>query len=96
MFADDLSQESPAEEPTIQTGIMTAAQMLAAAGHVGPAVNPEAFELAMDVTHPLYGLGKIIALSGSRDKRTATVQFRGSGGQRKFRLAHCPLRPASS
>jgi DNA helicase-2/ATP-dependent DNA helicase PcrA len=94
MFADEASQESHEEVPAIQNGVMTAAQLLEAAGHAGPAVSPEVFELAMHVTHPLYGQGKIVALSGSRDKRMATVQFGGSGGQRKFRLAQSPLRPA--
>jgi len=57
-------------------------------------VDPEMFELAMVVKHPEYGLGKIVALSGSDDKRTATVQFVGGAGEKKFRLAHSPLQPA--
>ena len=74
--------------------VMTAAELLSDAPAKRPAVDPEAFTLAMVVTHPEYGLGKIVALSGSRDKRTATVQFASGAGEKKFRLAHSPLRPA--
>ena len=59
-----------------------------------PSCEPEQFELAMVVTHPDYGIGKIVALSGGRDKRTATVQFASGAGERTFRLAKSPLRPA--
>jgi DNA helicase-2/ATP-dependent DNA helicase PcrA len=94
MFSEEGSQELHHDEPVIQSGIVTAAQLVEAAGQMSPAVNPELFELAMVVTHPQYGVGKIVALSGSRDKRTATVQFVTGAGQRKFRLSQSPLRPA--
>jgi DNA helicase-2/ATP-dependent DNA helicase PcrA len=48
----------------------------------------------MVVTHPEYGLGKIVALSGKADKRVATVNFATGAGQKTFVLAHSPLRPA--
>jgi DNA helicase-2/ATP-dependent DNA helicase PcrA len=47
----------------------------------------------MVVTHPQYGLGKIIALSGKAEKRKATVAFATGAGQKTFLLAHSPLRP---
>jgi len=59
-----------------------------------PACAPESFQQGMVVTHPDYGLGKIVALGGVGPKRSATVQFAGAAGTRKFRLAFSPLRPA--
>jgi DNA helicase-2/ATP-dependent DNA helicase PcrA len=58
-------------------------------------VSPEAFHQGMLVSHPEYGLGKIVALSGSGVKRKASVMFAKGGGEKKFVLAHCPLRPAT-
>jgi DNA helicase-2/ATP-dependent DNA helicase PcrA len=56
--------------------------------------SPELFAQGMVVTHPEYGLGKIVALSGEADKRVATVNFATGAGQKTFVLAHSPLRPA--
>ncbi len=50
----------------------------------------------MAVRHPQYGLGKIVALSGSGDRRTGTVAFASTAGERKFMLAKSPLRPAKT
>ncbi len=50
----------------------------------------------MVVRHPEYGLGKIIALSGAGPKRTATVVFASSAGEKKFVLIHSQLAPAKS
>ena len=82
------------ETADVAAKVMTAAEMVSAAAPKLPPVDPELFELAMVVTHPEYGLGKIVALSGSRDKRTASVQFAGPAGEKKFRLAFSNLRPA--
>lgn len=76
--------------------VMTAAEMLGGDSPVRETVDPDAFQPSMPVTHPDYGLGKIIELSGSREKRTATVQFIGAAGRKKFRLAQSPLRPAKA
>jgi DNA helicase-2/ATP-dependent DNA helicase PcrA len=51
------------------------------------------FQQGMTVTHPEYGPGKIVALSGSGKNRRATVQF-PSAGEKKIILAHSNLRPA--
>ncbi|MDX1963965.1 MAG: 3'-5' exonuclease [Pirellulales bacterium] len=59
-----------------------------------PRVPPEAFAHGMVVLHPEYGLGKITALSGRGIRRTATVKFATGAGEKKFLLAHAPLRPA--
>ena len=57
-----------------------------------PRVSPDVFQQGMTVTHPEYGPGKIVALSGSGKNRRATVQF-PSAGEKKIILAHSPLRP---
>lgn len=57
-----------------------------------PAVSPDAFRQGMRVTHPEYGPGKIVALSGSGKNRRATVRF-AAAGEKKFILVHSALRP---
>ncbi|TWT30614.1 ATP-dependent helicase [Blastopirellula retiformator] len=79
------------------TNIRTAADLLGDRGdEAKPRVEPNAFVQGMVVTHDEYGLGKIVALSGEGAKRTATVRFAGGAGEKKFRLAYSPLRPANS
>jgi DNA helicase-2/ATP-dependent DNA helicase PcrA len=76
---------------------MTTAAALA--GHRAadaPPCAPEMFRHGMVVTHPDYGVGKIVALGGTGSKRSATVQFVGEPQTRRFRLAYSPLRPAAS
>jgi DNA helicase-2/ATP-dependent DNA helicase PcrA len=58
-----------------------------------PRVSPDVFQQGMTVTHPEYGPGKIVALSGTGKNRRATVQF-ATVGEKKIILAHSPLRPA--
>lgn len=62
-------------------------------GERGSGVSPEVFALGMVVRHPEYGLGKVVALSGSRQARKATVDFAHGGGEKTFVLAASPLRP---
>jgi DNA helicase-2/ATP-dependent DNA helicase PcrA len=57
-------------------------------------VDPNAFQLGGRVEHPTYGLGKVVALSGSASQRTATINF-ATAGQKKFIIAKSPLRPLS-
>ncbi|HWB09073.1 MAG TPA: UvrD-helicase domain-containing protein [Pirellulales bacterium] len=71
--------------------LMTAAE-LAVPQQTSTGLSPELFHQGMVVRHPEYGLGKIIALSGSGIRRTATVAF-ASSGEKKFVLAQSPLRP---
>jgi DNA helicase-2/ATP-dependent DNA helicase PcrA len=70
--------------------LITAAQ-LAGSGETA-ASSPGVFHQGMVVLHPEYGLGKIVALSGSGVRRTATVSF-ASAGQRKFVLSQSALQP---
>ena len=57
-------------------------------------VSPDAFKQGMTVSHPEYGPGKIIALSGAGKNRRATIQF-ATVGQKKIILAHSAVRPAA-
>jgi DNA helicase-2/ATP-dependent DNA helicase PcrA len=57
-----------------------------------PRVSPDVFRHGMTVTHPEYGPGKIVALSGTGKNRRATIQF-ATVGQKKIILAHSTLRP---
>jgi DNA helicase-2/ATP-dependent DNA helicase PcrA len=94
---DVLEQESTAKTPvsTLGGGPLTTAAELHRAETAAPApFPPEAFIQGMVVRHPSYGLGKIVALSGSRERRTATVAFASTAGEKKFVLASSPLRPA--
>lgn len=92
---------SPSPDPR---GARTIAQLLATGAELAgetaiprlPAVSPEVFCLDMVVRHPEYGLGKIIALSGEGQRRSATIRFASDAGERKFVLAKSPLRPAKS
>jgi DNA helicase II / ATP-dependent DNA helicase PcrA len=58
-----------------------------------PRIPPDVFKQGMTVTHPEYGPGKIVALSGSGKNRRATIQF-AAVGQKKIILAHSTVRPA--
>jgi DNA helicase II / ATP-dependent DNA helicase PcrA len=73
--------------------VTTAAKLSGAAAPAAAGVDPDAFSQGMTVTHPEHGPGKIVALSGSGKNRRATVQF-AAAGERRFVLAHSPLRPA--
>jgi DNA helicase II / ATP-dependent DNA helicase PcrA len=72
-------------------GLTTAAEM--AGQSAAEPVSPDAFRQDMLVRHPKYGLGRIVALSGSGDGRKATVDFTSSAGRKKFALKSSPLRP---
>jgi DNA helicase-2/ATP-dependent DNA helicase PcrA len=68
----------------------------ALAGEVEPAesrVPPDVFVQGMTVVHPEHGVGKIVALSGAGKNRRATVRF-VTAGEKRYILAHSPLRPA--
>lgn len=80
----------PRSAPAMQ--LTTAAEMLNA-GKPAPPVAPDSFHQGMVVRHPNYGLGRIVALSGSGRGRKATVDFLSPTGRKKFVLASSPLRP---
>lgn len=73
--------------------LTTAAKLAGVDSGELPRVSPDVFVQDMAVVHPEHGPGKIVALSGSGKNRRATVRF-AVAGERRFVLAHSPLRPA--
>jgi DNA helicase-2/ATP-dependent DNA helicase PcrA len=78
--------------PLSSAGLTTAAEM-AAGGTPSPPPAPDVFQQGMLVLHPQYGLGRVVALSGSGHERRATVDFPTPAGRQRFLLAASPLRP---
>jgi DNA helicase-2/ATP-dependent DNA helicase PcrA len=94
---DDFLQDIPDRKPAKKAARSLTATDTFDDAHVdvpAPRVSPNVFRQGMVVSHPDYGSGEIIALSGEARTRTATVRFYGSAGEKKFRLAHSPLLPA--
>ncbi len=97
---DEPASEMDADSSPTETAdesvpaITTAADLAGARKPAAPqtAADPNDFYLGIRVNHPEYGLGKVVALSGSEANRTATVNF-ATSGQKKFVLAKSPLRP---
>ena len=86
----------PSRSPTDRlaaAGLMTAAS-LAKQQDSQPRVSPEKFKHGMSVVHPEYGSGTIIALGGTADLRSATVDFPAIGMEKKFMLKYSNLQPA--
>ncbi|MEX0675690.1 MAG: UvrD-helicase domain-containing protein, partial [Pirellulales bacterium] len=91
------SSSSPASAAKRPIGpLATAAELHRGRQGDAPRVSPEVFHQGMLVRHPDYGLGKIVALSGSGARRSATVLFASDAGEKNFVLAKSPLRPAKS
>lgn len=70
--------------------LTTAARL---AGQDAETVDPERFHLGMVVLHAELGLGRIVALSGQGDARTATVMFLSTAKEKKFVLSAGELQP---
>lgn len=51
----------------------------------------QAFRVGKQVTHPQFGFGTIVAVSGHGPKRTVSVDFDSDGSRRTFRLSHVQL-----
>ncbi|MBI3836554.1 MAG: UvrD-helicase domain-containing protein [Planctomycetia bacterium] len=85
-----------ASGPISTTPLTTAAKLHGTETAELPHTSPDAFHQGMVVRHPEYGLGKVVALSGSGAKRSATIAFASLAGQKKFMLAQSQLRPAKS
>ncbi len=96
----DEPEEAPAAETSSKWKV-AAAQVTTAAQLDAPSepddqrynVPPDAFVLGMAVVHREHGPGKIMALSGSGKNRRATIRF-ATAGERRYVLAHTPIRPA--
>jgi ATP-dependent DNA helicase UvrD/PcrA len=90
------SPEGAAAKPAAIAPLATAAELERSLSDDAPRVSPEAFHQGMVVRHPEYGLGKIVALSGSGANRRASVAFASGAGEKNFVLAKSHLRPAKS
>jgi len=91
-----VSTDTPSQRRAAPAVHLFTAAELANGGQPSPAVSPDVFHQGMLVRHPKYGLGHVIAASGSGSGRKATVDFGTHGGRRKFLLAESPLRPVKS
>jgi len=89
-----LSRAEPPPQPrAAATMQLTTAAELASGGRPAPPASPDSFHQGMVVRHPSYGLGRIVALSGTGPGRKATIDFPRPTGRKKFVLASSPLRP---
>ena len=59
-------------------------------------LEPEMCPNGTMVRHPIYGLGRIVAIEGSGPTTKVTVDFGASVAPVKFVLQKSPLRPAQS
>lgn len=93
-YRSDTASSDKTSEGFSGMGITTAAAMAGEEpGATAEPVPPDSFRLGMVVMHPNHGLGKIIALSGTGNKRRASVQFCEETDHRRFMLAHSCLQP---
>ncbi len=93
-MGSDSAVDSPGENWQVAAAqVTTAAQMAGDSIESDVAVSPDEFAQGMTVVHHQYGVGKIVALSGAGNNRRATVRF-ATAGEKRFVLAHSPLRPA--
>ncbi|MEK6235595.1 MAG: ATP-dependent helicase, partial [Planctomycetales bacterium] len=99
----DWDEQTPSETRTIRPSdnpsdksplLMTAAELAGETRAESFPYSVESFHQNMPVTHPEYGLGKIIALSGQGRTRQAVVRFVLGGKEQRFFLVHSKLRPA--
>ena len=92
--SESKTEAPPAEKWRVAAAqVTTAAQLAGVDADTGPQVSPDVFTQGMAVLHPEHGPGKIVALSGAGKNRRATVRF-VTAGEKRFVLAHSPLRPA--
>ncbi len=89
-------EQQAAVTSEITPRVVTAADLLSDSSRAVVKTAPEQFEIGMLVNHPEHGLGKVLALSGSGNKRTASVQFFDSTRERRFILVHSQLQPVKS
>jgi DNA helicase II / ATP-dependent DNA helicase PcrA len=91
-------EEPPAlpPRPALPRISLTTAAAMANGGESPAPPSPDTFRQGMLVLHAQYGLGQIIALSGSGNNRKATVDFSSSIGRKKFLLAESTLQPVGA
>ena len=96
VWTDDEFIQEPPDEYQAQrfpAGVTTAAELLHEERGAGRRYPPSAFYQGLAVSHPEYGSGMIVAVSGQGVKRTARVYFFSAAEERSFLLAHSPLVP---
>lgn len=95
--ADSSAPSSTESKPAdVVAQLTTAAHLAGDADETPPHAEPDEFRPGVLVKHPEYGLGKVLSVSGSNVKRTATIQFFTPMNQRTFQLQHSPLVPIRS
>jgi DNA helicase-2/ATP-dependent DNA helicase PcrA len=72
--------------------LITAADLTSSPRSTADATRPDAFRAGMQVVHPEYGLGMLVAIDGLGANRKGRVRF-ALGGERTFVLARSNLRP---
>lgn len=90
---EERTAERKPRETATAAGMTTAADLLSRQQRSPLAAG--FFRNGMAVSHPEYGEGRIIDLTGKGPKRTAKVVF-DAGHTQTFRLAHAPLTPSES
>lgn len=89
---DEASKSNPkAAFPRLLTAAELEAEH-ASGDHVR--LHPESYNVGMGVEHPEYGIGRVAAITGEGQKRTATIDF-PTLGKKRFRLAFCNFRVVS-
>jgi DNA helicase-2/ATP-dependent DNA helicase PcrA len=88
----DVTESVDPAMPMLTTAASLAGENPNTAKQPPPRPDPNVFVQGMRVKHNEYGLGKIVALSGAGDGRTATVNFVTAGGK-KFILSRSALQP---
>ena len=97
---DDSDDAEEKQKPTVKkpsmASLMTGAELAKQqSASSAERLDPEACEVGLEVEHVEYGLGKIIAMTGSGRKVTATINFPKVGNKR-IRLVFSNLRLPSS
>jgi DNA helicase-2/ATP-dependent DNA helicase PcrA len=91
---DDFVQDAPDPFPELtEQTVATAAELARTGTGKVKKYSPHIFQRGMLVTHPEYGTGKILAVSGTGMKRRVRVCFDQAGDARSFLVAHSPLEP---
>ncbi len=88
--------EQRRSSPAALSGITAAARLLdqtLEGDSTSRPLPPDAYAEGMTVSHPGRGLGRIVALSGKKNKRVATVQFFDSSTPKQYVLAFSNLVP---
>jgi DNA helicase-2/ATP-dependent DNA helicase PcrA len=89
------SNERSAARRTMPAGLHTASAMAGETNTDSGSANPQDFVSGILVSHPEYGVGKVVKASGAGKNRTVNVRFVGPAGEKSFRVAFSPLRPVT-